>query len=634
MRTSLLHLRPTIVVLAAPRTLVYLALALLALATLAAPAGAQTRPNIVLVLTDDQRWDTLSVMPTVQAELVNKGVNFTNGFVVNSVCCPSRASILTGQYSHSTGVYTNKGSRGYRAFREDSTIATRLQTVGYRTGYVGKYLNGYLGPHVPPGWNRWVAFEQTRFFNYTLNVDGVTVPYGSDPADYATDVLADEAVSFIEQTPGAFFLVFSPFAPHGPATPAPRHANAFSGLAPWRPPNYDEEDVFDKPEWVRALPRLTPERQAAVDSFRQNQLRSLLAVDDAVAEIVSTLERTGRLGNTLIVFTSDNGIAWGEHRRDRKEDPYEESIRVPLVVRYDPLGVAGRVEPRLALNIDLAPTFAHLAGAPLPLADGQSLLNLLTGAVIPWRTDFLVEHLRSASSRIPTYCGVRTANSLYVAYETGEEELYDLVSDPHELTNLAPNPAARTTLTAARRRLAQLCSPPPPIICTMKGTTRADILYGTSGYEVVCAYDGDDVVSAGAGNDVVFGGRGGDDLDGGLGNDRINGYTGDDIIYGGWGNDVIAGHSGYDIVYGGPENDAVNGDAGNDVVYSGAGNDRISGGDGRDWLYGGPGADTIDGRDGVRDVVRCGSERDMAYTDRFDRVQRGCEVVRRARARR
>jgi N-acetylglucosamine-6-sulfatase len=562
--------------MAPPRTLLSVVLALLALAALAAPAGAQTRPNIVLVLTDDQRWDTLSGMPTVQSELVAKGVNFSNGFVVNSLCCPSRASILTGQYSHSTGVYANKGSRGYRAFREGSTIATWLQTAGYTTGYVGKYLNGYRGPHVPPGWSRWVAFAGAGFFNYSLNVNGMPVWYGNGPEDYSTDVLAGQAVSFIEQAPGPFFLVFAPFAPHGPATPAPRHENAFEGLAPWRPPSYNEADVFDKPEWVRSLPEMAPERQTLVDSFRRDQLRSLLAVDDAVKTILGTLERTGRLRDTLIVFTSDNGMAWGEHRRSHKEDPYEESIRVPFVVRYDALGLPPRAERRLALNIDLAPTFAHLGGAPLPLADGRSLLPLLTAPSVPWRRDFLIEHLRTASGRMPTYCGVRTTNALYVSYETGEEELYDLAADPHQLSNLAANRVARTRLVSLRRRLGQLCSPPPPTLCTMKGTTRADVLYGTPGFEVVCAYRGDDHVTADAGSDVVLAGRGHDD------------------------------------------------------VYGKTGNDRIVGGPGADWLFGGAGNDTIDARDGQRDFVNCSTGRDTVLADRRDRLGRGCERVTRS----
>ena len=576
MRTSLLHFRLTIDAVTAPRTIACALLAVLALGVAAAPAAAQTSPpNIVLVMTDDQRWDTLSAMPTVRKELAEKGVNFTNGFVVNSLCCPSRASILTGQYSHSSGVYTNTGNRGLWAFREHETVAPALQSVGYTTAYVGKYLNGYGGTRIPPGWSRWVAFSGVGYYDYSLNTDGVV----TDPApgDYSTDVLAGHAVSVIEQTPGPFFLVFAPYAPHWPANPPPRHEHAFARLEPWRPPSYNEEDVSDKPAWVRALPPMGPDQQRDLDEFRRDQLRSLLSVDEGVARILGALEQTGRLANTLIVFTSDNGYAWGEHRRSTKMDPYEESIRVPFLVRYDALGLLPRAERALALNIDLAPTFAQVAGAYLPLADGQSLVPLLTTPGLPWRTDFLVEHLRaSATARMPTYCARRTTNSLYVSYETGEEEFYDLVADPYQLRNVAADPAARTALAANRARLKQLCDPPPPTVCTLKGTKRADALYGTPGYDVVCAYHGDDFVAASDGNDVVLAG---------------------------WGNDE---------------------------VYGKLGNDRLEGGPGSDWLFGGAGDDTIYAKDGQPDLVSCWTGRDTVVADRSDRVARGCERVKRS----
>jgi N-acetylglucosamine-6-sulfatase len=544
--------------------------------TVAPPAGAQTPPpNIVLILTDDQRWDTVAAMPTVRNELVGKGVNFSNGFVVNSLCCPSRASILTGQYSHSTGVYTNTGNRGLWAFREHETVAPVLQSAGYTTAYVGKYLNGYGGTRIPPGWSHWVAFSGVGYFQYGLNVNGVLT--SAAPGEYSTDVLAGHAVSVIEQARGPFFLTFAPYAPHAPANPAPRHERAFARLEPWRPPSYNEDDVSDKPAWVQSLPSMGPEQQRDLDEFRRDQLRSLLAVDDGVARILDALARTGQLQNTLIVFTSDNGYAWGEHRRASKMDPYDESVRVPFVLRYDALGLPPREERRLALNIDLAPTFAHLAGRFLPLADGVSLLPLLTAPTVPWRSDFLIEHLRtSATARMPTYCAVRTTSSLYVSYETGEEELYDLSSDPYQLTNLARSRAARSALVALRARLGGLCNPPPPTVCTMKGTKGADVLQGTPGYEVVCAYHGDDLVNTAAGNDVVLAG---------------------------WGHDDVYGHRGNDRLYGGP---------------------------GVDWLFGGPGADTIYARDGTRDLVNCWTGRDRVIADRRDRIAPGCERVSRS----
>ena len=308
-------------------------------------------------------------MPTVQSQLVDRGVTFANAFVVNPVCCPSRASTLTGRYSHSTGVYNNNGPYGgWPSFRtrERSTIATWLEGGGYRTGFFGKYLNNYGGPFVPPGWSRWVAFappNAENYYTYRLNIDGTMVDYGSDPGDYSTDVLAGEASSFIRGAGAApLFVLFAPFAPHGPPTPAPRHEGAFAGLPPWRPASYNEPNATDKPAWVRSLAPLTAGDGAAVDAFRRGQLESLLAVDDAVGELLDALADTGRLDETLFVFTSDNGYLWGEHRWRSKVVAYDESIRVPLVVRYDGVAQTAATSPRLVANIDLAPTFAQAGG--------------------------------------------------------------------------------------------------------------------------------------------------------------------------------------------------------------------------------------------------------------------------------
>src|SRR3990170_6725693 len=203
---------------------------LVGLALAPPPASAQTTapPSIVLVVTDDQRWDTLWAMPSVEADLVDNGVVFSNGFVVNPLCCPSRASILTGRYSHGTGVYTNTSpDGGFSLFDDDSTVATWLDAAGYRTALVGKYLNGYDGVTIPPGWDHWVAFSgnQGSYYDYSLNVDGALEPHGSAPEDYSTDVLATHAESFILGVPAEepVLLYMTPYAPHGPATAATRH---------------------------------------------------------------------------------------------------------------------------------------------------------------------------------------------------------------------------------------------------------------------------------------------------------------------------------------------------------------------------------------------------------------------------
>src|SRR5205809_3921053 len=209
--------------------------------------GRSDLPNVVVILTDDQRWDTLWSMPTVQSELIGHGIEFTNGFVVNPLCCPSRASLITGQYSHTHGVYTNAGPYGgFQHFAgDDSTIATWLHDGGYWTGFVGKYLNGYRPQdgYIPPGWDRWVAMN-LGYYNYWLNIDGVPAYFGSDPEDYSTDVLGADAASFIRDSPTdqPLLLDFAPYAPHGPATPSVTYQDAFSDLPPWRAPSYNEKD--------------------------------------------------------------------------------------------------------------------------------------------------------------------------------------------------------------------------------------------------------------------------------------------------------------------------------------------------------------------------------------------------------
>ena len=451
-------------------------------------ASRTTRPNIVLILTDDQRWDQLTHMPTVESQLVGKGVDFTNGFVVDPLCCPSRTTILTGKYSHSTGIYWNDPPHGgFQDFRheEGSTIATWLHTAGYRTALVGKYLNGYEpsdAGHVPPGWDVWDAMAlqgegdgEGGYYDYVLSENGRQVPFGSAPADYSTDVLSRLATRFIADTPAAqpLFLYYAPRAPHLPSTPPPRYANACANLKPLRPPSYDQADVSDMPAYVRSVQPMTAGRKALNDRISVDNCRALLGVDDSVKAILDELGRTGRLSNTLVVYASDNGFMLGEHRLTGKAVPYEESIRVPIVVRYDPVThEQARTDTHLVLNLDFAQTFAAVAGVPAPGAEGRSLLPLLRNPDTPWRTRFLVEHWeppltdqpgapRGDPGR-PPYCAVRTTTHMYVKYATGEQELYDVQSDPYELHNLAGDPDDRALLDRLHREMVVLCDPPPP----------------------------------------------------------------------------------------------------------------------------------------------------------------------------
>ena len=442
----------------------------------ASAAEPEERPSILLVLTDDQRWDTLGAMPTVQRELVGRGVTFTEAVAVNPLCCPSRATILTGQYSHTTGVYSNLPPYGgSQWFDDDSTIATWLHDAGYRTGYVGKYLNEYGGSwappgldrwFTPPGWDVWLGYGG-GYHAYEVMVGGLLGRAGTSISDYSTDVFTNEAVSFVRSTGDEpFFLVYAPYAPHRPATPAPRHAGTYASLDPWRPPAWNEKNVSDKPAWLRARDALDVNEVAKADAFRRRQLESLLAVDEGVESLLGALRAQGRLENTLIVFASDNGLLWGEHRLSiRKSSPYEESVRIPLVVRYDALLPGPRSDGSIVGNVDLAPTFADAAGVAGDHVEGRSLLPLLRSPDTSWRSEILLEHMRGiegVEKEVPTYCGLRGERWKYVAYATHEEELYDLRNDPAELRNLARDPRYRAELDRARASVLQLCRPTPP----------------------------------------------------------------------------------------------------------------------------------------------------------------------------
>ncbi len=424
------------------------------------------KPNLILIVTDDQRWDSLSAMPDVRRLLGAHGVTFSNAFVTTSLCCPSRTSILTGEYSRHTGVYADvPPNGGAPSFKDRSTLATWLQAGGYTTALVGKYLNSYtlLGPtYVPPGWNTWDAVASVpivNYYDYTLNENGKLARYGNLPSDYSTLVLQGLATRFIQQARTPFFLYYAPIAPHLPATPAPSDLDRFRGLPPFHSPSLNEANVSGEP-WASQHPPLSPKQVTTASVFRDRMLASLQAVDRSVAAIVQSVADRGQLANTVIGFISDNGFLLGEHRMYlQKIWPYEESIRVPMVIRV-PWLPAGRTDPHLVLNIDLASTFAELAGIKPGLPqDGRSLVPLLRGEAVPWRTDFVEEFLgrdQSFNGGPPPFEAVRTERYLYVEYANGWRELFDLRSDPHELSNLAGLPSAAATQTTLARRLAEL----------------------------------------------------------------------------------------------------------------------------------------------------------------------------------
>lgn len=367
-------------------------------------------PNVVLVLLDDLDVDGFRFMRRTQSLVADSGVHFDAAFVSAPLCCPSRVSLLRGQYAHNTGVLANDGrDGGFRAaFRlgvEKSTLATWLSEAGYRTGFFGKYLNNYPlrddPRYVPPGWRRWaVPVSGTPYagFDYVLNLDGELRPHGHAADDYATDVLRDLAVDFIRESSQAnvpFFALLSTFAPHAPATPAPRHATLFEDEPRPASPAQVEDDLTDKPSFMQDLPGVpSAGARARFDVHHRRRLQSLQAVDEAVERLVETLRELGELERTLFIVTSDNGFHYEQHGLWMgKETAYEEDLRVPLVMRG--LGIApGRRVAEAALNIDLAPTILDLAGvadATGDAMDGRSLAPLLKDAPPDrWRRAFLL----------------------------------------------------------------------------------------------------------------------------------------------------------------------------------------------------------------------------------------------------
>jgi len=442
-------------------------------------------PNVILIMTDDQPAALSAFMPTVQRELADKGVQFSEAFTTNTLCCPARTSVLRGQYVHNHQVLSNGGPQGgfpkfYQTGFEASTLATWLQDAGYRTAMMGKYLNAYpFGPvgenppnyrpprhtYIPPGWNTWFGFFDVpkdpknspyAMYGYSVNHNGRVERYGHDPHDYQTDVLSEQATTFIRlqrRSRSPFFLYLAPTAPHLPTIAARRHQGLLEGLRAPRSPAFNEADMADKPRWLRALPRLTETDAARVDQLYRGQAEMLLAVDELVGAILETLRDTGELGNTYLIFTSDHGLHAGEHRLSKmKLTPYAASARIPLIIR-GPGVPAGRTLEQLALNTDIAPTITALAGVTPPaFVDGRSLAPLWSGAPPRWRQtalmefwprrtleDYGAEHL-NARVAVPQYRAVRSKRHLYVEYRyqdgATEGELYDLAQDPFELTNL------------------------------------------------------------------------------------------------------------------------------------------------------------------------------------------------------
>jgi arylsulfatase A-like enzyme len=445
----------------------------------AAAARSEGRPSVLVIMTDDQRLDQMRALPKTQALLGARGTTFDNSFVDFSLCCPSRSTFLTGQYAHNHGVLANGGPHGgYPHLDHSNTLAVWLQEAGYYTAHVGKYLNNYGAdsPAPPPGWSRWFGLidpSTYRMYGYTVSDGGKPVGYMESPKDYQTDVLAakaEEILRSLEGTGQPFFLTVAPAVPHlerlghrqTPPRAAPRHRGKFAHEVLPFETSFNEGDVSDKPAHVRNLPLFTPERRALITETYRAELASLLAVDDLVERLVKVLDATGQLDHTVIVFTSDNGFFQGEHRLpEGKYLPYEESIRVPLII-FDGRGSRGGGFPagahvaQMVSNVDLAPTIVALTGAKARrVMDGRPLLPLALDPNQGKNRTLLIEGYGEGKGK-PPFAAVRDPRWFYAEYKNGDRELYDLQSDPAEMRSLHADSGVAAVREDLARRLARL----------------------------------------------------------------------------------------------------------------------------------------------------------------------------------
>jgi arylsulfatase A-like enzyme len=408
------------------------------------PALAERqRPNVLIIITDDQRADafTREYMPHTFRMIVDQGILFQNGFVTTPLCAPSRASVLTGKYAR------NHGVRGNGMMLQQTTMVERLHRAGYYTGHVGKFLNAWDGSPRPE-YDYWVAHPggASPYYDPRLNVNG---KWGR-VAGYITYLFRDYALEFLNQAPPnqPFLLYFAPNAPHHPAEPAPEDKELYAGLPLHRPPSFNEPDASGKPTWLQNKPPLNNRQIAASDDFRLRQLRCLKPVDEAIAEILTLLERQGKLDDTLIFFMGDNGFFWGEHRLTGKNRVYEEAQQVPFALRYSRRVRRPRVERRFVANVDIAPTIYEVAGLPIPDdVDGRSLGGLLRGRR-EWRDAIFLEGYPPQA-----YQALRTHRYTYVETNKDRPELYDLEKDPYELNNVVNNPNYADVVKDLRDRL-------------------------------------------------------------------------------------------------------------------------------------------------------------------------------------
>lgn len=429
-------------------------------------AALLIKPNIVLVLTDDESMDAVAKMPYVGTR--PDWINLNQAFIENSLCCPSRSAILSGQFDTHNGVGNNSQAKN---LNDTQTLPVWLQQAGYQTALIGKYLNGYgedaRGPYIPPGWNDWqVPYTPNLYgqYNYPLYSNGTIENHGTLPADYEPNVLAGKAEAFIAANAAKpFFMYFAPTATHSPWRASPSRQGMFKTTPVTHTPDFNEADVSDKPAWISSRPLLTASDIALQDNNRRKEWAGAVSIDDTVKRIDAALTTAGVFNNTVEIFMTDNGYTFGEHRWRTKRCEYEECGRTPMLIRYP--GLAAKVDNHLVTNVDMASTITEIAGAtPAIPQDGKSFLPFVLGtSTTPIRNSLLL-HWPGGNSNgvpgktdsIPQFWGVRTPNWKYVEIDTGEVELYNEIVDPYELHNHANDSAYATRLTDMKSQLNAL----------------------------------------------------------------------------------------------------------------------------------------------------------------------------------
>ena len=447
-----------------------------------APVEASEPPafrNVVMVLADDLDWKLFDQIPRLAA-LKERGMTFTNHTVVDSLCCPSRVTIMRGQYIHNHQVISNIEATGggwptfQRLNEDEDCLPVWLDNAGVTTALYGKYLNEYpTRPggirYVPPGWDEWAVpisrGDSYSGYSYTLNDNGDLIRYGTKPQDFLNDVLNEKARSFIASTQEPFFLYLSTYTPHKPFATAPRHLGAHAGTVAPRTPAYNSYGV-NEPDWLARFPQLSDWKLSELDTVWRKRARSAETVADSVEAVLAELEATGRDKDTLVVVTTDNGYHVGEYRMPKgKRTPYAADTVVPMIA-IGPGIPAGVEVSEMTSTIDLAPTFTEVLGGNTPeWVDGRSLVPFLAAGQAPenWRNAALSESIGETDKNDPDYLpyipppfsALRTERWLYVEYDDGSTALYDRLTDPYELNNLVDSvdPAFVAALSA---QLAQL----------------------------------------------------------------------------------------------------------------------------------------------------------------------------------